>query len=67
MKKLILAFTLLAFLTVSCGGGKKDQSAQEAENLKMETKADSISTVIESVQKEIDESSKKLDDLLSDL
>lgn len=73
MKKLISGFMLLALLTVSCGESKQekaDRIAQEKVDiaLKEEIKTlDDAITEIEITKKEIEDSAKKLEELLNDL
>lgn len=70
MKKLILAFALLAFIMVACGEKKGNNSAQDPEVIELQKQVESIDSTtkeIENVKKEIDESSEKLDELLDDL
>ncbi|MCK5824646.1 MAG: hypothetical protein KAG96_04495 [Ichthyobacteriaceae bacterium] len=70
MKKLLIAFIVMA--TFSCGGETeadktKIQSGDEIEMKSDKQALDSISSQIKDQKKEIEESSKKLDELLDDI
>ncbi len=74
MNKLILAFLIFAALAIGCGEkkAKKDKidSLPETENIELRKEINSIESAIieiENVKTEINESAKKLDELLKDL
>lgn len=72
MKNTILTLMLLGFLTTGCNMStqKEESSNQQTEEMELKEKinhADSISAQFEEAKNEIDESSKKIDELLNDL
>jgi hypothetical protein len=77
MKKILLPTLFLGLLIVSCGEKKAKENSSKSATTEIptvapnpensETIVDSTTLVIENAQKEIEESSKNLDNLLNDL
>lgn len=68
MKKIISTILLLSLFIISCDGKKKEQEKlQETKNLEIIKKEDSISVKVENIKKEIEKSSKELDELINNL
>lgn len=65
MKKYLIGMGVAALLIAGCTGNTSRQEA-EAENLEI-MKADSISSVIDSLKEDIDASVRELDTLLDEL
>ncbi|MCF8219218.1 MAG: hypothetical protein K9I29_07290 [Bacteroidales bacterium] len=73
MKKVILIFTVLLFFIASCGNDKSGEdasSSQDTENIENQKEIEATDSTInemENTQKEIEESTQKVDKHINDL
>jgi septal ring factor EnvC (AmiA/AmiB activator) len=66
MKKLLMAMFVLSIVSFSCTDKKKENALNEEQKEEV-MKLDSETEEIENVKKDIEESSKELDELLEDI
>ncbi len=70
MKNLILTTSMFALFLLGCGGNAEQQAQEEAEAAQLQEEIetiDSLSTELETLKNDIEESSENLDELLNEL